>query len=172
RVDIRNCELPVVGDWQTAVAPGAPLVTDREIVPGLFHGLGELAPRDGNVPYRYRAARGDLEAVFARADIVVEGTYSFPSVYQYAMETHTVVAQVEGDEITVWASCHHPFLVRAELADLFDVSVANVRIVVPYLGGGFGSKSYTKMEPLTVALARKAGPPARIHKPVGEALAT
>ena len=70
-----------------------------------------------------------------------------------------MVAQVEGDEITLWATCQHPFLVRAEIADLFGVPVANVRIQVPYLGGGFGSKSYTKMEPLTVALARKAGRP-------------
>jgi CO/xanthine dehydrogenase Mo-binding subunit len=88
------------------------------------------------------------------------------------METHTVVAQVEGDEILLWASCQHPFLVRAEIADLFDVPVANVRIQVPYLGGGFGSKSYTKMEPLTVALARKAGRPVRIQNTVGESMVT
>ena len=171
-IEVEYEELPVVGDVQTAVAPGAPLVTDREIVPGLFHGLGELAPRDGNVCYRYRIDRGELEAVFARADIVVEGEYSFPAVYQYAMETHTVIAQVEGDEITLWATCQHPFLVRAEIADLFGVPVANVRIQVPYLGGGFGSKSYTKMEPLTVALARKAGRPVRIQNRVSESMVT
>ncbi len=165
-------ELPVVADPEAAVADGAPLVSERDSPPGLFHGLGQLPPRDGNVCYRYRIDRGEPEAVFARADIVVEGEYRFPSVYQYAMETHTVVAQVEGDEITVWATCQHPFLVRAEIADLFRVPVANVRIVVPYLGGGFGSKSYTKMEPLTVALARKAGRPVRIQNRVGESMVT
>jgi CO/xanthine dehydrogenase Mo-binding subunit len=165
-------ELPVVGDVQAATAPGAPLVTDREIVPGLFHGLGELAPRDGNVCYRYRLDKGELESVFARADVVVEGEYTFPAVYQYAMETHTVIAQYEGDEITLWATCQHPFLVRAEIADLFQVPVANVRIQVPYLGGGFGSKSYTKMEPLTVALARKAGRPVKIQNRVAESMVT
>ena len=71
-------DLPVIANVETAVAPGAPLVTDRESKPGLFHGLGELAPRDGNVCYRYRIDRGELEAVFARADIVVEGEYTFP----------------------------------------------------------------------------------------------
>jgi CO/xanthine dehydrogenase Mo-binding subunit len=165
-------ELPVVGDVGTATETGAPLVTDREIVPGLFHGLGELAPRDGNVCYRYRLDKGELESVFARADVVVEGEYTFPAVYQYAMETHTVIAQVEGEEITLWATCQHPFLVRAEIADLFRVPVANVRIQVPYLGGGFGSKSYTKMEPLTVALARKAGRPVKIQNRVGESMVT
>jgi len=165
-------ELPVVGDVEAAVAPDAPLVTDRPVVPGLFHGLGELPGRDGNVSYRYRIDRGELEAVVARADVIVEGEYDFPAVYQYAMEPHTVVAQVEGDEITLWASCQHPFLVRAEIADLFRVPVANVRVIVPFLGGGFGSKSYTKLEPLTVALARKAGRPVRIENRVGEAMVT
>jgi CO/xanthine dehydrogenase Mo-binding subunit len=165
-------DLPVIAGVEDALAPDAPLVNDQPTRPGLFHGLGELPPRDGNVCYRYRIDRGELEAVFARADIVVEGEYTFPAVYQYAMETHTVVAQVEGDEITLWASCQHPFLVRAEIADLFRVPVANVRIVVPYLGGGFGSKSYTKMEPLTVALARKAGRPVRIQNRVGESMVT
>jgi CO/xanthine dehydrogenase Mo-binding subunit len=171
-IDVEYEELPVVGDVETATAPEAPLVTDREIVPGLFHGLGELAPRDGNVCYRYRLDRGEPESVFARADVVVEGEYTFPAVYQYAMETHTVIAQVEGDEIALWATCQHPFLVRAEIADLFRVPVANVRIQVPYLGGGFGSKSYTKMEPLTVALARKAGRPVKIQNRVGESMVT
>jgi CO/xanthine dehydrogenase Mo-binding subunit len=165
-------ELPVVGDVETATAPDAPLVTDREIVPGLFHGLGELPPRDGNTCYRYRLDKGEIESVFARADVVVEGEYTFPAVYQYAMETHTVIAEYQGDEITLWATCQHPFLVRAEIADLFRVPVANVRIQVPYLGGGFGSKSYTKMEPLTVALARKAGRPVKIQNRVAESMVT
>jgi CO/xanthine dehydrogenase Mo-binding subunit len=165
-------ELPVVGDVDAAVADGAPVVNDVPARPGLFHGLGELPPRDGNVCYRYRIDRGELEAIFARADVVVEGEYAFPAVYQYALETHTVIAQVDGDEITLWATCQHPFLVRAEIADLFGVPVANVRIVVPYLGGGFGSKSYTKLEPLTVALARKAGRPVRIQNRVGESMVT
>ena len=114
-----------------------------------------------------------MEAVFAHADIVVEGEYDFPAVYQYAMETHTVIAQVEGDEITLWATCQHPFLVRAEIAALFERAArARCASMVPYLGGGFGSKSYTKMEPITVALARKAGRPVRIQNSVAESMVT
>jgi len=171
-IEVEYEELPAIPNVRKAVAPGAPLVTEVDAKQGLFHGLGELAPRDGNVCYRYRIDRGELEAVFARADVVVEGEYEFPAVYQYAMETHTVIAHYEGDEISLWATCQHPFLVRAEIADLFGVPVANVRIQVPYLGGGFGSKSYTKMEPLTVALARKAGRPVRIQNRVSESMVT
>ncbi len=165
-------DLPIVADVVEAVAPGAERVHDGPLRPGLFHGLGTLPPLEGNTCYRYRIDRGEIEAVFAHADHIVEGEYTFPAIYQYAMETHTVVAQVEAGEITVHASCQHPFLVRAELAALFDVPLSKVRVIVPYLGGGFGSKSYTKMEPLTVALARKAGRPVRIRNEVFESMVT
>jgi CO/xanthine dehydrogenase Mo-binding subunit len=165
-------ELPVVGTIEQALAPDAPLVNEGPLRPGLFHGLGALEPPEGNVCYRYRIDRGEVEAVFAHADLVVEGEYAFPAVYQYALETHTVVAQVEGGQITLWSSCQHPFLVRAEIAQLFQVPLSDVRVVVPYLGGGFGSKSYTKMEPITVALARRAGRPVRIQNRVSESMVT
>ena len=165
-------ELPLAATLDEALTAGAPLLHEGPVRPGLFHGLGTLPPRDGNVCYRYRIDRGEPESVFSRADLVVEGEYTFPAVYQYAMETHTVVADYDGDRITVWSTCQHPFLVRAELADLYGVPLSNVRIIVPYLGGGFGSKSYTKMEPLTVALARKARRPVRIQNRVDESMVT
>ena len=165
-------DLPSVDSVAEAVAPGAPLVHDQPLRPGEFHGLGTLAERDGNICYRYAFDRGDTDAAFAAADIVIEGDYVFPSVYQYAMETHSVVAQVDSGGIKIWASCQHPFLVRAEIAALFEVPLGQVRIIVPYLGGGFGSKSYTKMEPITVALARKAGRPVRIVNRVDESMVT
>ncbi len=102
----------------------------------------------------------------------MEGEYEFPAVYQYAMETHTVIADFGEGEITLWASCQHPFLVRAEIADLFKLPIGRVRVIVPYLGGGFGSKSYTKMEPLTAALSWKAGRPVRIQNRVDESMVT
>jgi CO/xanthine dehydrogenase Mo-binding subunit len=165
-------ELPVAGTIAEALAPDAPLVHDGPIRAGLFHGLALDDERDGNVCYRYAIDKGDVDAIFAAADIVVEGDYEFPGVYQYAMETHTVVADASAGEITIWATCQHPFLVRAEIADLFDVPLSRVRVIVPYLGGGFGSKSYTKMEPITVALARKAGRPVRIQNRVDESMVT
>ena len=171
-IDVTYEELRVAGTIEQAIAPEAPIVNDGPLRPGLFHGLGELPPRDGNVCYRYRIERGEVEAAFAHADIVVEGDYEFPAVYQYAMETHTVIAQVERGEITLWATCQHPFLVRAEIAALFERPLTSVRVIVLYFGGGFGLKSYTKMEPITVALTRKARRPVRIQNAVGESMVT
>jgi CO/xanthine dehydrogenase Mo-binding subunit len=165
-------ELPVLGTLEEALAEGAPPLHTRRPQVGLFHGLGELGEQRGNVCYQHAIVAGDLERARAGAEITVEGTYTFPAVYQYAMETHATIAHHHGDAITLWANCQHPFLVRAEIADLFGLEVGSVRIIVPFLGGGFGSKSYTKMEPLTVALARKAGRPVRIVNRVEESMVT
>ena len=119
-----------------------------------------------------RSAAATIGRAFADAAVVVEGEYTFPAVYQYSMETHTTIAHWHGGELTLWSSCQHPFLVRQEIAVLFGLPLDQVRIIVPFLGGGFGSKSYTKMEPLTAAIARKAGRPVRILNAVHESMIT
>jgi CO/xanthine dehydrogenase Mo-binding subunit len=172
-IEVEYEELPVAATLDSALADDAPQLHDLSALRvGLFHGLGEFKVGPGNMCYHHSFQRGDTAGLLSQADILVEGEYVFPAVYQYAMEPHTVIAHHAGRQITVWASCQHPFLVRAELADLFGLPVANVRVVVPYLGGGFGSKSYTKMEPITVALARKAGRPVRVANRVDEAMVT
>ena len=67
-----------------------------------------------------------------------------------------------GGRITVWATTQNPFVVRTQLANIFKVPVARVRVIVPYLGGGYGGKVYPKVEPITVALSQKAGRPVRL----------
>ena len=157
-----------------ALARDAPSLHDTaSLRAGLFHGLGEIRLEPGNVCYHHAFTRGAVDDLFENADIVVEGEYTFPAVFQYALEPHTTIAHWESDDaLTVWSSCQHPFLVRAELAALYGLPVSAVRIVVPYLGGGFGSKSYTKMEPITTALARVARKPVRIANSVDESMVT
>lgn len=171
-IDVSYRPLPVAACLDEALSSDAPLVHEGPVRPGLAHGLGTLPAREGNICYRYGFSRGDVEAAFASAAVVVEGEYSFPAVYQYSMETHTTIAHHRGHEITLWSSCQHPFLVRQEIAELFGVPLDDVAVVVPYLGGGFGSKSYTKMEPLAVAISRKAGLPVRILNRVDESMVT
>ncbi|MBV9167681.1 MAG: xanthine dehydrogenase family protein molybdopterin-binding subunit [Solirubrobacterales bacterium] len=171
-IEVEYEELPVLGTLEQALAADAQRLHDRRPKIGLFHGLGDLGEQQGNVCYRHTISAGDIDRVRKEAAITVEGTYTFPAVYQYAMETHATIAHYHGDGVTLWANCQHPFLVQAEIADLFGLQVGSVRIMVPYLGGGFGSKSYTKMEPLTVALARKAGRPVRIVNRVEESMVT
>jgi CO/xanthine dehydrogenase Mo-binding subunit len=173
-IDVDYEELPAAVTIEQALAASAPHLHDvTNLRSGLFHGLGEIRLEPGNVCYHHAFARGDVDDLFASADIVVESEFTFPAVYQYSLEPHTTIAHwTADDDLTVWSSCQHPFLVRAELADLYGLPVGAVRVVVPYLGGGFGSKSYTKMEPITSALARKAGRPVRIANSVDEAMVT
>lgn len=173
-IDVEYEELPAAVTIDQALVPDAPHLHDTvNLRAGLFHGLGEIRLEPGNVCYHHAFARGAIDEIFASADVVVEGEYTFPAVYQYALEPHTTIAQWTGDDdLTVWSSCQHPFLVRAELAALFGLPVGAVRVVVPFLGGGFGSKSYTKMEPIAASLARVAGRPVRIANSVDESMVT
>jgi CO/xanthine dehydrogenase Mo-binding subunit len=118
-------------------------------------------------------SRGDVDQGFAESDEIVEDWFTFPMVYHYAMEPHSVIAHYDdNDEITVWSSAQHPFQVRGDISKVFKVPPAKVRMIINYLGGGYGSKSYTKFEPLVVALARKAKQPVRICNSVGESMVT
>jgi CO/xanthine dehydrogenase Mo-binding subunit len=172
RIDVEYGPLPVAASLDAALAPGAPLVHEEPARPGSAHGLGRLPERDGNICYHYGFEQGDLERAFGDAAVVVTGEYSFPAVYQYSMETHTTIADHRGDEIVLWSSCQHPFLVRQEIAALFGFPLDRVQVIVPFLGGGFGSKSYTKMEPIAVAVSRKARRPVRIRNSVDESMLT
>ncbi len=171
-IDVDYEPIEVAASLAAALAKDAPLVHEGPTRPGGSHGLGTLPERVGNVCYRYGFERGEVDPLFERAAAVVEGEYRFPAVYQYSMETHTTIAKHDGSEIVVWSSCQHPFLVRQELAAVFGLDLDQVEIIVPFLGGGFGAKSYTKMEPLAVAIARKAGRPVRICNRVDESMVT
>jgi CO/xanthine dehydrogenase Mo-binding subunit/aerobic-type carbon monoxide dehydrogenase small subunit (CoxS/CutS family) len=162
------------GTLEEALAPGAPLVHTGEPLAGHFADLSSLRPEPGtNVCHRFRFARGDAAAALAGADLVVEDTYRFPAVQHYAMEPHAAVAAWdETGGLTVWAGTQNPYSVRVELAQMFGAPLARIRVVVPHLGGGFGSKTYAKLEPLAAALAHVAGRPVRLAASAAEAFQT
>jgi len=95
-------------------------------------------------------------AAFAEAALTLEDTYTFPRIQHYSMEPHTAIAQVDTDGINIWTSTGHPFGVRQEVAEIFHFPLSKIRVHVNFVGGAYGSKSGGKIEPLVVALARKA----------------
>ena len=156
-IQVNYEELPAVTGIDAALKNGAPSIHED---------------KNGNIGTHERVVRGDVDEGFAQSDEIVEDTFTFPMVYHYAMEPHSVIAHFGDDEITVWSSAQHPFQVRGDIARIFKVPQAKVRLIINYLGGGYGSKSYTKFEPLVVALARKAKRPVRICNSVGESMVT
>jgi CO/xanthine dehydrogenase Mo-binding subunit len=171
-VDYEAC--PPVITLEEALAPGAPLVHTGTPLAGHFADLSTLRPEPGtNVCHRFHFERGNTAAALAGADLVVEDTFRFPPVQHYALEPHAALASWdETGGLTVWSGTQNPYSVRVELARMFGMPLARIRIVVPHLGGGFGSKTYAKLEPLTAALAHAAGRPVRLAASVAEAFQT
>ena len=165
RIEIDYEEMPAVLDVSEAMAKGAPLLHESvRMPPHGFADLAELKPVEGtNICTHFKLVKGDVEKGFAESDYIFEDTFTLPTTQHCSLEPHGCIASVERDgRIVVWSTTQNPFVVRTQLANIFKVPVSKVRIVVPYLGGGYGGKVYPKLEPLTVALARKARRPVRI----------
>ena len=85
--------------------------------------------------------RGDLEAARASAARVFEATYHKGYVAHAAMEPHAALAEIKDGKATVWASTQTPFPTRDRIAQVLGLDPKNVRVITPFLGGGFGGKS-------------------------------
>src|SRR5918995_5311968 len=163
-IDVEYEELPAVLDVHEALKSGSVLVHDSIKLPSSgFADLAEIKPVEGtNICTHFKLNRGDVEKGFVEADRIFEDTFTLPATQHSFLETHACIALAEAGRITVWATTQNPFVVRTQLANIFKVPVSKVRVIVPYLGGGYGGKVYPKVEPITVALAQKASRPVRV----------
>ncbi len=111
-----------------------------------------------NIANHTKLRKGDVEKGFARSDYIVERRYTNPSVQHVPMETHAAVGVWgAGDRLKVWTSAQSPFTVRNLLAYAFKIPHASIQVHIPYVGGGFGGKAGIGIEPLALALSKKAG---------------
>jgi carbon-monoxide dehydrogenase large subunit len=119
---------------------------------------------DSNIFYHYKLRCGDVDVAFAKATHVIEHSFNVPPIAHAALEPHGTVALYQpGEGMTVWTSTQAPFVVRNCLSGLLDIPLSNVRVIAPYLGGGFGGKSDVTIEPLAGCLARAVpGRPVRL----------
>ena len=140
-IDVAYEELPAVLSVEDALKENPVLVHESVRVPESgFADLAELKPIDGtNICTHFKFNRGDVQQGFAQADHIFDDTFTLPATQHSFLETHACIASVEpGGRITVWATTQNPFVVRTQLANIFKVPVARVRVIVPYLGGGYG----------------------------------
>ena len=165
-------DLPALTDAAAALASDVLIHEQSYAEPGQeFLGVTPAASAD-NVAHRDELAWGDTETALAEAATVVETTTKFPLVYGYAMETYNALADWQPGSLHVVSTAQHPLMVRKELARMFSLPLAAVRVEVPYIGGGYGSKSYTKLEPLAAAASWAAGRPAKVTTDVEGAMYT
>jgi CO/xanthine dehydrogenase Mo-binding subunit len=168
-------ELPAATTIDEALAPQAPLVHDSSSSGGELMGYLYQAPPEfhgTNLCYRFSYSKGNVEEGFKKADFIFEDSFTFPRVQHFSMEPHVTVAQVEGDRIHLWASTQDPFTLREHIADIFHVPLNKVRIIVPWVGGGYGGKLSVKMEPLAAVLSWKSRRPVKLALSIEESFKT
>jgi CO/xanthine dehydrogenase Mo-binding subunit len=136
-------------EWNAA-PPGAD--TD-----GIFDYLLAHAPAP-----EVREARGDVETARSAAPRLFESTFHKGYVAHAPMEPHTSTAAFENGKLTVWASTQTPFPTRDRLAALLGLDPKNVRVVTPYVGGGFGGKSAGRQSDEAARLAKFTGRPVQV----------
>lgn len=131
----------------------APSTDDRTI----FDHLLKLSPEGRTV-----AEGGNLEEGRKLATKKFDTTYLNSYVAHAAMETHTALAQIEGDKATIWASTQNPFGAQREIAEALGFPPANVRVITPFVGGGFGGKTQNSQAVEAARLAKAVGKPVQV----------
>jgi CO/xanthine dehydrogenase Mo-binding subunit len=164
-IEVDYDELPAVYSVEEALADEAPLVHEKlenRKDPGYGRGGTHIVHERSNICFHFRHERGDVDSGFREADQIFEDSFYFPSAQHYPMEPHICVAQFEGDVLTVWSATQSPFPVRQELARVFGLPFSAVRVIVPYVGGGYGAKSGIKTEGIAACLSRMIGRPVKL----------
>jgi CO/xanthine dehydrogenase Mo-binding subunit len=120
---------------------------------------GVFFPKPGtNIPHQQKIRKGDVGEGFRQADAVVETRFYNPPVQHVPIETHVSIAQaLPGGKVQIWTSAQSPYTVRNLFSVCFGIPHQNIRVKVPYVGGGFGGKAGIHLEPLCYVLSRKAG---------------
>ncbi|CAN7615143.1 xanthine dehydrogenase family protein molybdopterin-binding subunit [Phenylobacterium sp. LjRoot164] len=137
---------PAAGAFDLAVAKGSAIKPEDD---------GQGSPTD--------TALGDFEGAFAAAPVKLDATYTTPDQSHAMMEPHASIAAWEGDRLTVWTSNQMIDWGAGDLAKTLGIPKEKVRIVSPYVGGGFGGKLFLRADALLAALgARATGRPVRV----------
>jgi CO/xanthine dehydrogenase Mo-binding subunit len=159
-------ELPAVLDVAEAMRPGAPLLHESVRAADVaFADMRALNLGEGrsNVVSHFRLRRGDVDEGFRQSDEIFEDEFVVPAIQHLNMEPHAALAMVHPDgRIEVWSSTQNPSVIREQLAEVFRVDLSRIRVAAPYVGGGYGGKTYPKLEPLVVAMAMKARRPVKL----------
>jgi CO/xanthine dehydrogenase Mo-binding subunit len=156
-IEVEYEVLPAVTDFVAAMEPGAQLVHEDWAADG--HDENIVA--NGNTMAYHTIVKGDADAAMAGAEVVVKGRYVSDASQGVPIEPRAVIAQWQGDSVTIWSSTQVPYAARAGVASTLEVPEADVRIVVPLLGGGFGAKCDLHFEGQVAALASSSCSPAR-----------
>lgn len=141
--------LPAVFDAKEAILPGAPIIHDE---------------KPNNIISSFGANIGDIDEEIKNADFVFNGEYETSAVQHCHMENQSAYAyKDENDRIVIVTSTQIPHIVRRVVGQALGLPWGRVRVIKPYIGGGFGNKQDVTIEPLTAAMSLAVnGQPVRL----------
>ena len=162
-IDVEYELLDPVFDAEYGASPEAPLIHPRLAE---YDAPNFIFPQAGtNIANHFKIRKGDVEKAWQDCAFIVERKFKIPHIQHVPIEPHVAIAQQSGDgQVTVWASSQSPFAQRNIFAKALGMSQSDIRVIAPYVGGGFGCKAAVTMEALPVALATKAnGRPVKLR---------
>ena len=160
-IEVEYEPLPAVYDLLEAMKPEAPALHADRIKAQSFPAKSGFRLQDeGNVLSRYHVDDGDVAVGFSESDEIFEGVYTSPKIQHAHIEPHATVAYWEpSGKLVLYTSTQTPSSIRTQLAELLALPQSMVRVIVPFVGGGYGAKTHPRLEPLAAFIARKARRP-------------
>jgi len=155
--------LPAVFDPYLAAQPDAPLLHPDL---GKYEVVNFVFPEPGtNVSEHFKLRKGDVDAAWPKCTAIIEDTFSLPQIQHVPIEPHIAVARWDKDnQVTLWAASQSPFAQRDLIAQSLDIPHGDLRVIAPYVGGGFGGKAGISIEANVVVMARAVkGTPVKVR---------
>ena len=155
---------------EEGMAPDAPILHERLAAvssPALRPGgilEDDAESMRTNIANKFEFSLGDVEQGFKDADVIVEKETTTQAVHQGYIEPQAGVAHWQADgKVTVWSSSQGQFTVRDQTARFLGISIGQVKAIPMEIGGGFGAKGITYVEPIAALLSRKTGRPVKVQ---------
>lgn len=160
RIDVVYDVLEPVMDIDAALKTDAPILHADLVTQGQKTAESRTPT---NIAARMEMRRGDVEQGFAEADVVVEREFRTSMVHQGYIEPHACVARWAPDgRVVVWTTTQGPFVVRDASAAILGMDAAMIKVIPTEIGGGFGGKIALYLEPIAIALSKKANRPVKL----------
>ncbi|MCH2500530.1 MAG: xanthine dehydrogenase family protein molybdopterin-binding subunit [SAR202 cluster bacterium] len=124
---------------------------------------GDDTGAKSNIASHIQHKLGDVEEGFQEADVIVEREFTTQTVHQGYIEPHASTATWAGDgRLTIWTCTQGSFAIRSSCAAILDIPESQVRVIPTEIGGGFGAKITTYLEPVAAVLSKKSGRPVKL----------
>lgn len=146
-IEVEYEELPIILEIEDAIKPDAYPIHEG-----------------GNIVGKAYVNAGDIDSAFSNADYIFEDNYTTQAIHHSAIETHVAIADWDmEDKLTVYSPCQNTFGYRCIFSQIFGLPYNKIRMVSPAIGGAFGGKLETTVEPIAAILSKMTRRPVKLE---------